>query len=643
MNFSLFFPHLLALLSIAFAVSVPYDPSPFAASGYIQGATLNNASDILSGGTLTFNDITVIIPRNLLVNTPSLTAVAWSELFLPDGSTNLPLWPEVAWEASIFSNYINGRYIAGVVYIFQELGNLNEGFITHIDYGKGEMRVGGSIGDTNSGVRVVINDPVGRFGKVHGDWPLWTADTDNPSIIASTGFPVCVPRVDPASEDDPLCPKKNRPLDGNGKPSTAFTFSAPPVPEGAPDPNLFVPLTIGDFIIYSGILVPDGNDQIIAAYSIEANLGLYTAHGTVPSYLRIETLQAGINGNPAGEIAETRVEGYTTDETATIEIFTIDVDPCTGEESERSWGTAIPRAADRRGQWEFRSTDPSLSPYSREVGVRIARGTVATPNGVMAGRYISPYPPDGFIWPELILFGDPQIPHEFNLLPFLAQGSGPWLGGIPGQPQAQTGPIVKQLDPWPGLNPAPAVVNCATIDPLAPIANAGMDLVVLTSSTVTLAGSTRNNLSTSDLDFAWSQLSGPPVQLSSAASAMTNFTAPSVASLTTLMFKFTVSNTHGNSSDTVMITVNPSQIDHITFQEVSWQSGKGSGTLIVRASTDSDSAQLFMTATNPDIATIPMMPQGGGIFQVLVTVKPAPTQVTVTSSLGGFASTVVSK
>ncbi len=146
------------------------------------------------------------------------------------------------------------------------------------------------------------------------------------------------------------------------------------------------------------------------------------------------------------------MEGYTTDETATIQIFAIDVDPCTGEESERSWGTAVPRQQGRRGQWLFRSSDASLSPYTREVGVRIAGGAIATPNQIMAGQYISPYPPapDGIIWPELNVFGDPQIPHEFNLLPFLAQGSGPWLGGIPGKAQTATGPIVGPLDPWPG-------------------------------------------------------------------------------------------------------------------------------------------------------------------------------------------------
>lgn len=632
---------LASLLAATQAVNVPYDPSPFPATGYITAATVNNASDILSGGTITINGVTVVVPRNLLVNTPSLTAVAWSELFKPDGTIDLPLWPEVNWEAAMYANYIGGQHVAGIIYIFQEVGNANAGFITSIDYEKGEFRVGGSIGDATSGRRVVINDPIGRFGKVHGDWPLWSADTESPSVQASTGFPVCLPRVDPAVEDDPLCPKKNRPLGSNGQPLTGFTFDPPPVAEGRPDPNLFAPLMVGDFIIYSGTTVPDGDDTIIAAYSIEANLGLYTAHGTTPAYLRIETLQAGINGNPAGEIAETRVEGYITDETATIQIFAIDVDPCTGEESERSWGTAVPRQQGRRGQWLFRSSDTSLSPYTREVGVRIAGGAIATPNQIMAGQYISPYPPapDGIIWPELNVFGDPQIPHEFNLLPFLAQGSGPWLGGIPGKAQTATGPIVGPLDPWPGVGSRPAAVNCP--DPLAPIASAGMDLTVFTGTLVTLTGSTKNDIPPDDLTFLWSQISGPAVSLSSTTNATTSFNAPSVSALTTVMFRLVVSNSRGNSSDTVMITVNPSQIDHISFEEVDWQSGKGSGILTVIASTDSAVSQLFMSATNPDIASTPMSPLGGGRFQSLVTIKPAPERVTVTSSLGGFASTVV--
>ncbi len=76
-------------------------PNFFPSLTRVSSATVNNASDILSGGTITINGVTVVVPRNLLVNTPSLTAVAWSELFKPDGTIDLPLWPEVNWEAAV--------------------------------------------------------------------------------------------------------------------------------------------------------------------------------------------------------------------------------------------------------------------------------------------------------------------------------------------------------------------------------------------------------------------------------------------------------------------------------------------------------------------------------------------------------------
>ncbi len=75
----------------------------------------------------------------------------------------------------------------------------------------------------SSRLRADLLFEVGRFGLVHGDWPLWTADTDNPSIAASTGFPVCLPRVDPAVELDVLCPDYNRPVDTSGKPLTGLS------------------------------------------------------------------------------------------------------------------------------------------------------------------------------------------------------------------------------------------------------------------------------------------------------------------------------------------------------------------------------------------------------------------------------------
>lgn len=44
-----------------------------------------------------------------------------------------------------------------------------------------------------------------------------------------------------------------------------------------------------------------------AAYSLDANLGLYTAAGTGPVYITIDVAQWGIVGSRDGEVAETRV------------------------------------------------------------------------------------------------------------------------------------------------------------------------------------------------------------------------------------------------------------------------------------------------------------------------------------------------
>ena len=59
----------------------------------------------------------------------------------------------------MFANFIGGQYVAGIVYIFQELGMTSQGFISHIDYTTGEIRLGGDPNDATSGIRLVINDP----------------------------------------------------------------------------------------------------------------------------------------------------------------------------------------------------------------------------------------------------------------------------------------------------------------------------------------------------------------------------------------------------------------------------------------------------------------------------------------------------
>jgi hypothetical protein len=106
------------------------------------------------------------------------------------------------------------------VYIAQDPTQLIQGFISSINYTTGHFTVGFAAGT----IECVINDPYGAYGLPYLDHPLWTADPQNPSIHATNGFPMCIPRVDPSAsggKGDPLCPNKNRPVDlGTGNPAT---------------------------------------------------------------------------------------------------------------------------------------------------------------------------------------------------------------------------------------------------------------------------------------------------------------------------------------------------------------------------------------------------------------------------------------
>ena len=54
--------------------------SQFDITGFLQAATLNNAADSKSGGTLTVNGHLITVPSNLIVILPA-NALTWQELF----------------------------------------------------------------------------------------------------------------------------------------------------------------------------------------------------------------------------------------------------------------------------------------------------------------------------------------------------------------------------------------------------------------------------------------------------------------------------------------------------------------------------------------------------------------------------------
>ena len=265
-----------------------------------------------------------------------------------------------SYEIHVVGNVVSGQYIAGLVFVSQQSLNASQGVISCIDYNTGEMQVGGVPVDPSVApfscpnpippgvVRVRLNDAVGRFGKSHapvggcagkpdcveevGFDPRFTPDTDNPTVHSASGYPMCIPRVNPfiAGAVDPECPQSNRPLAPRCKsydpvlgispfpvPVTGYCMTYVMDPPNAPvpaavtgscpgsdplcptDPTKQVPFEIGDNITFSGTLKADSSGTYVSAHTVNANLGIYTQPNMPPAYVFVEEVIAGTDGRPS--------------------------------------------------------------------------------------------------------------------------------------------------------------------------------------------------------------------------------------------------------------------------------------------------------------------------------------------------------
>jgi hypothetical protein len=449
-------------------------------------------------------------------------------------SSSLP-----SYEIRVVGNVVRGRYIAGLVFISQQSLNTSTGVISCIDYASGEMQVGGvPVDAVTSGCpstvapgvsRVRLNDANGRFGKRHapvgqcggdancveqaGFDARFAPDTDNPTVHASTGYPMCIPRRNPFSEGvDALCPQSNRPVApacpsfgaGSAIPPfpaqqsgycTMFVMALPnaPVPSGKvcpgpgcpTDPMRQAPLQIGDTITYQGTLKADARGFYVAAHTINANLGIYTQPNSKPAYVLVEEVLAGTAALPLAGLAQEATErvrfvGFTTDPTSLIDLFALDVDPVAGYVSERHLTTQSAMATAQLGRFRtpgnnggvflpptrmYRAISRALcagttGPYAvcRLEGNGDASRHVAA-NGLVAGQYSLPN--FNYIFAENLTFGQALVPNNFQDMAFLFCGSGPLDGA------GTQSPVVGQLDPAPWGAPMQDPIFRSTICPNA--------------------------------------------------------------------------------------------------------------------------------------------------------------------------------
>jgi len=129
----------------------------------------------------------------------------------------------------------------------------------------------------------------------------------------------------------------------------------------------------------------------------------------------------------------------------------------------------------------------------------------------------------------------------------------------------------------PGPTPPPPPPN------VPPVASAGPNQTVDAATVVTLNGSGSNDPDGSIASYAWTQTAGSAVTLSSGTVAQPTFTAPGVATATTLTFSLTVTDNRGATSPaaTVSINVNPlpagSLTGRITFVRIPFGAGTFAG------------------------------------------------------------------
>jgi len=359
----------------------------FDVTGFIENATVSGAScpglpASQWGGTAVVNGLTITIPCNTILQMPA-ASFTWADLFntttFPEPlalfdiaatpSSSVFKYPST--EISIVGNIVGGKHIAGLILVSQQSLNLGTGYITRIDYSTGAIFVGGTAGGPDQ-ARLLINDPNGRFGNAQAFLDArFSVDDENPTIKASTGYPMCVPRTDPATADDPLCPQRNRPKAASGcrtfaqsgvispagweiqPPAAGQVYcSAFVMPNPAtalptqPTSRQQAPFEVGDYIAYSGTLHRDntgvnGGDTVVV-HTIEANVGIFTQYGTLPVYLAIgqfgigmDTAATAINGAPQESQNRLFLEASTTDVTSVVDIYLVDIDPFTGLETQR--------------------------------------------------------------------------------------------------------------------------------------------------------------------------------------------------------------------------------------------------------------------------------------------------------------------
>lgn len=590
---------LLTILSTAVLsghVIAQSPPVPFIIDGGLESVSAADGS-FNTGGSITVAGITITIPKNLLVQFPAA--------FIPFKDFAGKAGDYGGYEVSVDGNYVGGTPIAGRVTISQFLAGTGAGIVAQVN-NDGTLKI------ANGGPTLRINTPNGVFATAYTQKPHLTADEANPSICSFSGYPMCIPR----SGSDPDCPSTNRAANGD----RVYTPK---------DPKVMAPFIAGDYVTWAG--VKNGGEILVYSLIAENVQQLTSASSGQPVYVRVEDVNIGVSdGDPNTEVGSTRFTGYLSDGSNSVSIYRIDVDPCTGEESETQVAAGGLKAGDVRNKFDIRFKETAITQAAREYRVKASGGQKEVAKGIIAGQYQSPI--TEVIWPENNVPGTAWSQNAFQLFSHLKNGF------------VQDNQQFGQLDPWPGApKPSPSKTctgnelnNNPTNPPPAgdglPVADAGTDILKQNfGSITTLTGKNTNaGLTTAQVTFAWS---GPTdVTINNADKASASFLNPwgtaSVKRTFTLKICLVSDNTKC-STDTidVMTDTTAESIKITSYQFVN----KNGGTITVKAETN-------------NVLSVQGNPNNGANLQITFGTTTAPmTQDATNGGLYTFTRTNIGK
>ncbi|KAL2876828.1 hypothetical protein SGCOL_007851 [Colletotrichum sp. CLE4] len=245
-------------------------------------------------------------------------------------------------------------------------------------------------------------------------------------------------------------------------------------------PIVMAPFQAGDFITFSGFR---RGAEVIAFSIVAQNVQINTLGDVV--YVRMELGLLGIdNPNPNAEIAESRFIGFVSNNRATVSLYAMDVDPCTGATTNRIIASMGLRGG-RNAQNKFEYRNNILFRYTREYRVTAEIDGVAktrvTKNGITAGTYVQPV--NVWVPGEQDVPGVPPVSYDFSQMEFLTKGVGADDDGNvwgPLEPFPQTGVLIEppvcvaarglelekrgQISRWYGRARADAISQAENVD-----------------------------------------------------------------------------------------------------------------------------------------------------------------------------------